>query len=219
MNSPLPIIAFLSLALVAALPDRAAADDLPPASPALVFPAADAQPAAATPRARPNWRTYGGPILLMDAVTVASLAVPLAMGPSVTDHPVLAVPTTLGFVGLLSYPVRGPLIHLGHGNSGDALRSLGVRFGAPVSGFYAGLILGALYTEEFHESTSLETVLQGAAWGTLGGMMAGGIIDSWVLARRPRPVLGSEPGSGGVAIAPIADLREDGFQLGLRGRF
>jgi hypothetical protein len=218
MKTTRVVISVLCLALVVAHSDRAAADELPAVHPALAFPAVEEQAATTTRYERPNWRTYGGPMLVMDAVTVASLSIPLATVPRGVEHPMLSVPAVVGFVGFVSYPLRGPLFHLGHGNKGDALASLGVRLGAPLSGLYGGLFASALYSDLVDDSFSLGRALHGAAWGTLGGMLAGGAVDSLVLARRPRPVLESDQKSG-LAIAPTADIRDDGFQLGLRGRF
>jgi hypothetical protein len=208
-----------ALALVGA-PSTPAAAEAPATPPKVDASGLEKHPATNAERARRNWRTYGAPILVMDVVTVASLTtIPLAGGLDALDRPAMAVPMAVGVLGLLSYPVRGPLIHLGHDNRSGAWRSLGVRLGAPTAGLYAGMLVGSRYGSSDGDSGALGGAVKGAAWGTLAGMMAGGMIDTWMFAAPPRPVLAGDPQPRGVTIAPTADIGDDGFRLGLTGRF
>jgi len=109
---------------------------------------------------------YGGPMLLVDGV---SLGLFLFMPP----------------VGATAFVAGGPGLHLSQGRPGAAAAALGLRVGLPLAGFLVGSVT-------CHPPRSEEYVGPGCSWtaamfGAAVGAIAASLIDAFALAYAPVP--------------------------------
>lgn len=147
-------------------------------------------------RAEKHW--YGGPILLTDGIAYGSLALGLEFeetGPA-------ALP-----VGVLTYALGGPIVHLAHGNWGRSAISTGVRILLPI----VGLAIGA-NADDGYDGSSGGTDRTGALLGgVLTGMAAATLVDAALLAY--------EPVAESPTVAPMVNVGKDHAFIGATGTF
>jgi hypothetical protein len=123
---------------------------------------------------------YGAPIIAMD---VAALALPF-IGAGVTQNGDTGQAFILGAVGL--YALGGPIVHFSEERVGTGFASLGLRLGAPLAGGLAGIVVGsAAVSGCTGEMCGLGALVYGAA-GVGIGVIAAAVVDSAVLARKPK---------------------------------
>ena len=108
---------------------------------------------------------YGEQTLATDAVAYGGIIAGFSR-----DH----VPLVL--TGLATYAVGAPLVHLAHGETGLAGRSLGGRLLLPVAGAMVGAVVGAGISDDA-DCESIECGV-GIGLGVVGGMLAATVIDA-----------------------------------------
>jgi hypothetical protein len=129
----------------------------------------------------------------------------------ISDGAALVTAPLVPPLGLATYLLGAPLVHLGHGRPLAGLGSLGLRAGAPILG-------GAL-------GVALERSASGCSgdFCGLGGLLLGGVVgvatavalDSAVLAREKAPLEGTR-----TAFVPSVTPRlEGGVDVGVGGAF
>lgn len=169
----------------------------------------DDSPRTASPSAPGRW--YGWQILLADAASTALT---------------LTVPT----VGLPVMTVAPAVIHAANGESGNALASVGVRFGAPVSGALVGAAIAAgACHDPWRETDSMPCTFGVAGIGALAGLVSASVIDVALIARtRPHAPRvepsnddsePSTPTSVGLTVRPTVVVTHASAALGLSASF
>jgi hypothetical protein len=124
-------------------------------------------PAPVSDHEHPATVTYATPIL---AVSLAGLAVPwVSGGPG-------------GWLGLGTYALGPPIIHLSHHNPGRAAGSLGLRLALPL----LGMFVGSSIDKASERKDAWYPGLFGAFVGFYGGGVAASVIDAVWLAREGR---------------------------------
>ena len=125
---------------------------------------------------------YGLPTLVID---VAALGVFVGGVLAADHHSDASGPLVLA--GLGGYVVGGPIVHLTQHRVGMMFASLGLRVGAPLAGMGFGAIVGGVYySSTCHtDGCGLVGMALGAAWGLLGGLLVGSVVDITALARKP----------------------------------
>jgi hypothetical protein len=145
-------------------------------------------------------RWYGGPILLTDGIAYGSIA----LGLGVWETAPAALP-----IGVLTYALGGPIVHLTHGNWGRSAISVGVRFALPIVGF----AIGAHTHERDYDSSSGGR--NDPAGALLGGVFAGMVTATLVDAA----LVAYEPVSESATVAPTVSLGKDHAFIGATGTF
>jgi hypothetical protein len=181
-------------------------------------------PPAPTPAMVPHW--YGGRIIAADVTSIlVTFVLPEAVLPSrpyvypddINDHG--SVKNTMTTVGLISLVGTPALIHLAHGNSPAALKSLGLRVGLPA----AGLLVSVAILKGGRDCD--ETCALGGAGMTLlvmgAGMLGAGLYDVLVLARdeHPAAVTTANARKGFTLAGAVPVPRSGGGTLNLVGTF
>jgi hypothetical protein len=145
-------------------------------------------------------------------VAVDATAVALVAAGVYLDHE--DVTPALALVGVGTYVLGGPIIHLAHEQSGRALGSIGLRVGLPATGLLVGGALAASCGGA-SEWCLVGAVLFGGVIG-LGGVLAAIIVDDAVLGRAPKPATKS---AARVALTPLLDPKRRAAGLSLVGAF
>jgi hypothetical protein len=118
--------------------------------------------------------------------------------------------------GLVGYVTAAPLVHLGHGNVGSTLGSLGLRVAMPATAAFLSELIA-------HAGSSNEQVLgTSAALGLMAGMAGASVIDAVVLAKakeQPGPSGHAPQGSPRVTVAPSITALPNRADVGVRGTF
>jgi len=176
-----------TLALLLGLSSPASATE---SSTALQPPQAEEIPAAKEPPTDTRW--YGYQTLLADAASTA-----LLIGAAKSETPTLAA------LGLGTYLIAGPVIHLANGRPKAAGTSLALRLSLPLAGAALGVGLGAA-TVGTGGWAGLVVLFVGAIGGIAGAGVAS-IIDATTLAREKVPrnsgfTMGVVPTRGGLTV-------------------
>jgi hypothetical protein len=129
---------------------------------------------------------YGTPIVISDVLALGALFGGTAI--AITSDSPLGKP--LALAGLGAYLVGGPLVHIDEKRLGPGVGSLSLRLLIPVVGAATGTLLGALASSDCRRNDSDSCVEDGMlvafAVGSVAGLLAAAIVDSAVLARKPR---------------------------------
>ncbi|MCA9676441.1 MAG: hypothetical protein H6708_09785 [Kofleriaceae bacterium] len=146
---------------------------------------------------------YGVQILAADVALFATLAV--AAKAEVDD--------SVGSLIALGYFATGPLIHLKHGNTRGAVRSMAARALLPMGGALVGMVLASNNRCD-GDLCGLE-VVGGMAIGGAVGMASAMVLDWTVLGKTEveAPVVGR------VVISPRVDVSRRGVSVGVGGAF
>jgi hypothetical protein len=142
-------------------------------------------------------RWYGGPILLADGIAYGSIG----LGFGVWETAPAAIP-----IGVVTYALGGPIVHLAHGNWGRAAISTGLRITLPV----VGLAIGANTHDHDYDSNSGD-VADALLGGVFAGMLAATLVDAALVAY--------EPVSESPAVAPTVSVGRDHAFIGATGTF
>jgi hypothetical protein len=135
---------------------------------------ADDAPAAEKTPAEPRW--YGYQTLTLDGVALGVTAAGVAQK------------STLPAVGLVTYVVGAPIVHVVHGHGIKALADLGLRVGAPIGGALAGAIIGvAVLPRSADAFDGLANMYYGFVVGGLLGIGSAVAVDAAFLAREDAP--------------------------------
>ncbi len=155
--------------------------------------------------------SYGWQTLTVDASAVAITLVGVGLQSGGGDGKAGA--WTSG-VGIASYAISAPIVHIAHGRPGAALTSGLLRLlGVPVCVF-VGAGVGAL--------ADRENQFAGLLYGAIGGGGLGAatisIVDATVLAHDDAPPA-PRPDAGAVRIVPTFAVGQGSGALGLAGSF
>jgi hypothetical protein len=112
-------------------------------------------------------------------------------------------------LGVLTYALAGPIVHLAHGNWGRSAISIGGRVALPI----IGLVVGVSVCERSYDGSSggggfCEGSLIG---GTFAGMAAATLLDAALVAY--------EPVSESPTVTPMVSLGKDQAFVGATGTF
>lgn len=143
-----------------------------------------APPVATAPAPEPIRRTppryvdasYSSQTLLLDGVAVA-MFVPGVVG-KIDPLPGL---------GLLTYWLGPPIVHLTHGNVGKGFADLGIRTVAPFLFALPSLMTAAALTGNASAETRRDALDVGGYTGLALGCAFAMVVDAWVLARERVP--------------------------------
>lgn len=141
---------------------------------------------------------YGWQTLLVDGASIG-----LTWGGMTSwhhDHAML-------YLGMGTYALGGPTVHLAHGRPGAAAGSLLLRVGLGFGGMFAG-------ASADHDGESFA----GAAYGLLAGMLAASAIDAAALGHEDvvRP---AERPQSGLSMSPTVSASRHAGAVGLAGSF
>lgn len=185
----------------------------PGEAPAATSPEADKPSKTVKPSQDTVW--YGHQTLAVDGVAIGMMALGLSSSSR----------SGLGWIGLGTYALGAPTVHMVHGNWGRGIADVGIRVGAPVAlgavGLMGGVIVGVSTMSE--RSNGLEPVILGtlgAASGVLGGMIVASVIDAAALARdKPAKEPEERSSATGVRWTPVASVTPEGATGGISGQF
>ena len=144
-------------------------------------------------------RWYGGPILVTDGIAYGSIA----LGFGVWETAPVAIP-----IGVLTYALGGPIVHMAHGNWGRSAISMGVRVASPI----VGLAIGAnAQNSNYDDSSGGGDRAEALLGGVFVGMLAATLVDAALIAY--------EPVSESPTVAPTVSLGKDHAFIGATGTF
>jgi hypothetical protein len=147
---------------------------------------------------------YGWQTLTADGAGVLLLAVGAAKN----------VPQ-LGYMGVTTYLVGAPIVHIAHAHVGRGFGSLGLRIGAPIAGFATGFVV--VSRSEGHAMSW--GGLFGGMLGMLVGMSAAVVIDGAALSYERRLAPKTAPTQGAFSATPVAFAVRGGGVGGIAGTF
>ena len=142
-------------------------------------------------------RWYGGPILLTDGIAYGSIG----LGLGVWETAPVAIP-----VGVLTYALGGPIVHMAHGNWGRSAISMGGRIALPI----VGLAIGA-HAQDSDYDDGGDDRADALLGGVFAGMLGATLVDAALLAY--------EPVSESPAVAPTVSVGRDHAFIGATGTF
>lgn len=148
------------------------AEPLPVPEPILVAPAGGPRPRA------PRWvdASYASETLLLDGAAVTMFVPGIA-----------ADLTPLPGLGLLTYWLGPPIVHLSHGHVGKAFADLGIRTVAPFLFVMPGLVVAAAATADAGPEARREAFDVGGYAGLALGAAFAMAVDALVLTRERIP--------------------------------
>jgi hypothetical protein len=143
--------------------------------------------------AAPRLKSYGTTTLLVDAAAVGILLLAIEQDDYETGE-------SLAKLAIGTYVFGAPIVHLTKNKAGRALGSAAMRVGFPLIGIAMGL-----------ELTDNED--EGAVLGLLAGVVSASLIDAAYIAK------GDPPPKAQPGWAPTASASQNGFAVGVGGRF
>jgi len=188
----------------------------PAEAPAAASPEADTPSKTVKPSKETVW--YGHQTLAVDGVAIGMMALGLSSSSR----------TNLAWIGLGTYALGAPTVHMVHGNWGRGIADVGIRVGAPIAlgavGLMGGVIVGvSAQSDKNSDTPGLEPLVYGViggASGVLGGMILASAIDAAALARdKPAKEPEERSSATGVRWTPVASVTPQGATGGISGQF
>lgn len=162
----------------------------------LAYQSAEANPPLAEPPAQPAVASYRGATLTADGVSVGLVVL--------SD---LADAESLVWIGISTYVVGAPFVHLTKGRPGRAAASLAMRVGLPA----LGLVIG----DSIPRDCGICGGPPGAVYlGLAAGVVTASALDAIFLAKGD-----ATPPAVHAGWTPVAGPTRDGFALGVVGHF
>jgi len=159
---------------------------------------------ASNPSPPGSMRWYGVETLLVDVGGVSAL---IAAGATRRD-----TSAALADLGVATYFLGGPIVHIAEGHAREAGLSFGLRVGAPLAGGVSGYLLGEATCAKDDGEVPCPAVT--AALGMLSGMVSAILVDAAVLSDDPEPSSPETP-----HFAPTLSFTKSGATAGLVGAF
>ncbi len=190
----------------------------PPPTPTPAPAPAPAPAPTTTTREAPHYEKvwYGYQTLVIDGIALATLL----GGVASKSGPVTGV-------GLGTYVLGTPIVHMAHGNIGPGFGSLGLRLIVPLIGSgigaIAGLIVGSSQQQTGNVGTDSSNVAQAAGTGALVGAFVGGagcvLIDALGFAYTKERVDDHATTQAGLRMTPTFAIQKDLATAGVVGQF
>ena len=126
----------------------------------------------------------------------------------------------LAIVGLATYVLGGPIVHLAHGHAGKFGLDLGIRLGAPIVGMGLGMATVCAGGGCKGGLTGTYTALAGGFIGVATGVLTAIIVDAAAIAREPGAPPSEAPRwNGKPTVQPQVAAYPGGGSVGVGGAF